>query len=68
MADFNHEFGESPLLHHAASACMNDSPRIRILVLVFLSPPVGLGRGAQPKVDQGERLSEPKASSSSTPL
>ncbi len=31
-------------------------------------PPVGLGRGAQPKMDQGERLSEPKASSSSTPF
>ena len=30
--------------------------------------PVGLGRGAQPKTDQGERLSEPKASSSSTPF
>ncbi|WP_395060031.1 hypothetical protein, partial [Polaromonas sp.] len=30
-------------------------------VLVFFfsaSPPVGLGRGAQPKTDQGERLSE----------
>ncbi|OOG46618.1 hypothetical protein B0B52_03025 [Polaromonas sp. A23] len=25
---------------------------------VFLPPPVGLGRGAQPKMDQGERLSE----------
>ena len=44
------------------------SPRIRLSVFVFVSPPVGLGRGAQPKVDQGERLSEPKASSSSTPL
>jgi hypothetical protein len=31
-------------------------------------PPVGLGRGAQPKTDQGERLFEPKASSSSPPL
>jgi hypothetical protein len=31
-------------------------------------PPVGLGRGAQVKADQGERLSEPKASSSETPL
>jgi|GEM_PF-2232841 len=31
-------------------------------------PPVGLGRGAQPKADQGERLSEAKPSSSSTPL
>ncbi len=31
-------------------------------------PPVGLGRGAQPKTDQGERLSEPKASSSETPF
>ncbi len=30
--------------------------------------PVGLGRGAQQKMDQGERLSEPKASSSSTPF
>ncbi|MDP3248332.1 MAG: hypothetical protein Q8M93_15385, partial [Polaromonas sp.] len=40
-----------------------DVPGIR-----FLLPPVGPGRGAQPKVDQGERLSEPKASSSSTPL
>ena len=30
-------------------------------MLVFFfsaSPPVGLGRGAQPKTDQGERLSE----------
>ncbi len=27
-------------------------------VLVFSPLPVGLGRGAQPKVDQGERLSE----------
>jgi hypothetical protein len=27
-------------------------------VLVFAPPPVGLGRGAQPKTDQGERLSE----------
>ncbi len=31
-------------------------------------PPVGLRRGAQPKTDQGERLFEPKASSSSTPF
>ncbi len=30
--------------------------------------PVGLGRGAQAKADQGSRLSEPKASSSETPL
>ena len=28
------------------------------LVFVFLPPPVGLGRGAQPNVDQDERLSE----------
>jgi hypothetical protein len=35
----------------------------------YLSPPpVGLGRGAQAKADQGSRLSEPKASSSETPL
>ena len=27
-------------------------------VFVFFPPPVGLGRGAQPKTDQGERLSE----------
>jgi hypothetical protein len=33
-----------------------------------LPPPVGLGRGAQAKADQGSRLSEPKASSSETPL
>ncbi len=43
-------------------------PRLPEFVLVFVSSPVGLGRGAQPKVDKGERLSEPKASSSSTPL
>ncbi|MDO8370443.1 MAG: hypothetical protein Q7T39_00805, partial [Polaromonas sp.] len=30
--------------------------------------PVGLGRGAQAKADQGSRLFEPKASSSETPL
>ena len=35
---------------------------------VFLPPPVGLGRGAQAKADQGSRLFEPKASSSSAPL
>ncbi len=35
---------------------------------IFRPPPVGPGRGAQPTVDQGERLFEPKASSSSTPL
>ena len=37
-------------------------------VPAFIPPPVGLGRGAQPKTDQGERLSEPKASSSSLPF
>ena len=39
----------------------SSSPRL-------LLPPVGLGRGAQAKADQGSRLSEPKASSSETPL
>ncbi len=35
----------------------------------YSSPqPVGLGRGAQPKADQGSRLSEAKPSSSETPL
>ncbi len=34
----------------------------------LLPPPVGPGRGAQPKAGQGSRLSEPKASSSETPL
>jgi len=35
----------------------------------YSSPkPVGLGRGAQAKADKGSRLSEPKASSSETPL
>jgi hypothetical protein len=34
--------------------------------LVF--PPVGLGRGAQVKADQGSRLSEARPSSSETPL
>jgi len=44
------------------------APRI-CFGICFRSPkPVGLGRGAQPKADQGERLSEPKASSSLTPL
>ena len=28
------------------------------LVFVFIPPPVGPGRGAQPTTDQGERLSE----------
>ncbi len=40
----------------------------RYPILVFSCPPVGLGRGAQPKTDQGSRLSEPKASSSETPF
>jgi hypothetical protein len=33
-----------------------------------LFPPVGLGRGAQAKAEQGSRLSEAKPSSSETPL
>ena len=44
---------------------------LRDLVSPYLHsspPPVGLGRGAQAKADQGSRLSEPKASSSETPL
>ncbi len=36
--------------------------------LVFGLPPSWLGRGAQRQADQGSRLSEPKASSSETPL
>ncbi len=39
-----------------------------LLSFVSAPPPVGLGRGAQPKTDQGERLFEPKASSSLTPF
>ena len=50
----------------AATACKYDGrvPRhdaLRALYLpepAFVFLPVGLGRGAQPKVDQGERLSE----------
>src|SRR5690606_37939376 len=38
------------------------------LVFAFFPPPVGLGRGAQVKADQGSRLSEAKPSSSETPL
>jgi hypothetical protein len=48
--------------------CASSPPRIGIGFRYYSPPPVRLGRGAQAKADQGERLSEPKASSSETPL
>ena len=46
-------------IRHRAPARMRKArPRLPESAPAFVPPPVGLGRGAQPKADQGERLSE----------